>query len=107
MPLLEIEMFFMIGCVLGPLSGISVFASDEKADWNCLIYKKSVETANYRPISLTCISCKLLEHVMASNMMEHLESNNIFYEMQHGFRSNRSCESQIISLAHQLAQNND
>jgi hypothetical protein len=36
MPLLEIEMFFMIGCVLGPLSGISVFASDEKADWNCL-----------------------------------------------------------------------
>jgi DNA-binding protein YbaB len=46
---------------------------------------------------------------MASNMMEHLESNNILYEMQHGFRSNRSGESQIIhvSLAHQLAQNND
>jgi hypothetical protein len=36
MPLLEIEMFFIIGCVLGLLSGISVFASDEKADWNCL-----------------------------------------------------------------------
>ena len=36
MPFLEIEMFFMIGCVLGHLSGISVFASDEKADWNCL-----------------------------------------------------------------------
>jgi UPF0716 family protein affecting phage T7 exclusion len=34
MPFLEIEMFFMIGCVLGPLSGISVFASDEKAEWN-------------------------------------------------------------------------
>jgi hypothetical protein len=27
--------------------------------------------------------------------------------MQHDVRSNRSCESQIISLAHQLAQNND
>ena len=40
-------------------------------------------------------------------MMEHLESSNILYEMQHGLRSNRSCESQIISLAHQLAQNND
>jgi hypothetical protein len=40
-------------------------------------------------------------------MMEHLELNNILYEMQHGFRSNRSCESQIISLAHPLAQNND
>jgi hypothetical protein len=28
-------------------------------------------------------------------------------QSQNGFRSNRSCESQIISLAHQLAQNND
>jgi hypothetical protein len=63
--------------------------------------------ANYRPISLTCISCTLLENVMASNMMEYLESNNILYKMQHGFRSNRSCESQIISLVHQLAQIND
>jgi len=82
-------------------------------DWNHAnvtpVYKKGDKhhPANYRPISLTCISCKLLEHVIASNMMEHLESNNILYEMQHGFRSNRSCESQIISLAHQLAQNND
>jgi hypothetical protein len=40
-------------------------------------------------------------------MMEYLESNNILCEMQHGFRSNRSRESQIISLGHQLAQNND
>jgi hypothetical protein len=39
-------------------------------------------------------------------MMEHLESNNIVYEMQYGFRTNRSCESQIISLTHQLEQNN-
>jgi hypothetical protein len=51
-------------------------------DWNHAnvtpVYKKgdTHHPANYRPISLTCISCKLLEHVMASNMMEHLESNN-------------------------------
>jgi hypothetical protein len=96
-PFLEIEMFFMIGCVLGPLSGISVFASDEKAAWNCLfkilafsvhqLKEDKHHPANYRPISLTCISCKLLEHVMATNMMEHLESSNILYEMQHGLRS--------------------
>jgi hypothetical protein len=36
MPFLEIEIFSMIGCVLGPLSGMSVFASDVKADWYCL-----------------------------------------------------------------------
>jgi hypothetical protein len=40
-------------------------------------------------------------------MMQHLETNNILYELQHGFRAKRSCESQIISLIHELSQNND
>ena len=62
---------------------------------------------NYRPISLACISCKLLEHIIASNIMKHFESNNILYDLQHGFRAHRSCESQIISLIHQLSLNND
>ena len=39
--------------------------------------------------------------------MKHLETNNILYELQHGFRANRSCESQVLSLVHQLTQNND
>jgi len=40
-------------------------------------------------------------------MMKHLESNNILFEFQHEFRANRSCESQIISMIHQLAYNKD
>ena len=34
---------------------------------------------NYRPISLTvtCICCKLMEHIITSNIMKHLDSNNI------------------------------
>jgi retron-type reverse transcriptase len=40
-------------------------------------------------------------------MMQHLETNNILYELQHGFRAKRSCASQIISLIHDLTQNND
>ena len=35
--------------------------------------------------------------------MKHLEKNNILYNLQHGFRQNRSCEIQIISLIHELA----
>ena len=82
-------------------------------DWNHAnvtpVFKKGDKhhPGNYRPISLTCISCKLLEHIIASNIMKHLESNNILYDLQHGFRANRSCESQIISLIHQLCSNND
>ena len=59
------------------------------------------------PIPLTCISCKLLEHILASNMMKQLESNNILFEFQHGFRANRPCESQIIFRIHQLTYNKD
>jgi hypothetical protein len=31
---------------------------------------------NYRPVSLTCISSKLLEHIIVSSMMKHLDSYN-------------------------------
>ena len=40
-------------------------------------------------------------------MMKHLESTNILFELQHGFRANGSSESHIISLIHQLKYNND
>lgn len=33
---------------------------------------------NYRPITLTSIPCKLLEHVIYSNLVTFLESNNFF-----------------------------
>jgi hypothetical protein len=44
---------------------------------------------NYIPISLTCIYCKLMEHIITSNIMKHLDSNNILYDLQHGFRKAR------------------
>ena len=49
-------------------------------------YKKGERSnpANY--ISLTCILCKTLEHIVASSITKHLSKLNIFYELQHGFR---------------------
>ena len=43
--------------------------------------------ANYRPVSLTSICCKLQEHVIVSSVMKHLESHNILTDCQHGFRA--------------------
>ena len=39
---------------------------------------------NYRPTSLTCITCKILEHIVHSNIMQHLETNEVLNETQHG-----------------------
>ena len=58
---------------------------------------------NYRPISLTCITCKILEHIVHSNIMYHLDVNKILIEVQHGFRKGRSCETQLITTVNDFA----
>ena len=44
-----------------------------------------------------------MEHVIASNLMKHFESENILYEWQHGFRSKRSTKTQLLTLVHELS----
>ena len=63
------------------------------------IHKKSskFDAENYRPISLTSISCKLLEHIIHSSIMDHFDLYKVLTDCQHGFRTKRSCESQLIT----------
>ena len=46
-----------------------------------------------------------MEHVLASNIMRHGEDNGILYQLQHGFRRNRSCETQLIEFIDDLTKN--
>ena len=68
------------------------------------IFKKGqrYDPANYRPVSLTCLCCKLLEHVVVSNMMKHVDQPKILTDCQHGFRTRRSCETQLVTMIHDL-----
>ena len=59
---------------------------------------------NYRPVSLTCITCKLFEHIICKHILVHLEDHKILTYLQHGFRSGRSCETQLITTFQDLAQ---
>ena len=38
---------------------------------------------NYRPVSLTSICCKCLEHIVYSNIMSHLNKNKVLSDYQH------------------------
>ena len=58
---------------------------------------------NYRPISLTCIASKILEHIIHSHVMKHLQQKNVLTDCQHGFRAKRSTETQLIVTIHDLA----
>ena len=52
------------------------------------IFKKGdpSKASNYRPVSLTSVPCKLLEHIVHSQVINHLLANNILCDNQHGFR---------------------
>jgi hypothetical protein len=49
--------------------------------------------ANYRPIPLTSICCKIMEHIMQTNIMRHLD---VLTESQHSFRKRRSCDTYLL-----------
>ena len=61
--------------------------------------------ANYRPISLTCVCAKLLEHIICKQIMSHFSENKITTPVQHGFRSKHSCESQLLITTDDFIQN--
>ena len=70
------------------------------------IFKKGEKhlPQNYRPVSLTSVMCKLLEHIVHSNIMGHLDQHKILHDAQHGFRKRRSCESQLLITIHKIAR---
>ena len=70
------------------------------------VFKKGDKTqaVNYRPISLTCLLCKVLEHIMVSHIVKHMNEHSLLYDLQHGFREKRSCETQLTMLVEDLAR---
>ena len=62
------------------------------------IFKKGAvcEAENYRPVSLTCIPCKILEHIICSHLRRHLDIHGAPSPLNHGFRKHHSCDTQLI-----------
>ena len=64
------------------------------------IFKKGKRhiPGNYRPVSLTSIPCKMLERLVRNAIMEHMESNHLLNDVQHGFVPGRSCSTQLLTV---------
>ena len=96
-------------CLLGFITSLQ--EGKEPADWRHAIvtpvYTKGrkVNTENYRPISLTWSCCKIMEHVITSNIMSYLDKKtcNLLFFNQHGFRSKLSCETQLLQFIQDFA----
>ena len=71
------------------------------------IYKGGVKSlaGNYRPVSLTSIPCKMLEHIVLHSMSSRL--NDILAPSQHGFRKGLSCATQLLTMSQSIMQEVD
>ncbi len=94
--------------ILAALFNQSLSTGELPSDWKqahvAPIFKKGNQhdPANYRPVSLTCVVCKMLEHVICKHVLNHLEDHGILSKYQHGFRKHHSCETQLLLTLHDL-----
>jgi hypothetical protein len=73
------------------------------------VFKKgqSCLPENYRPVSLTCVPCKILEHIICSHLRDHMDTHGILSQFQHGFRARHSCETQLLVTLTDLFNSRD
>ena len=62
------------------------------------------DPANYHPVSLTSICCKVMEHILCLNLSKHFDKHIIFSENQHWFWAKRSCETQLAQTIEDLTK---
>merc|ERR1711970_630959 len=52
--------------------------------------------ANFRPVALTSVVCKVLEKILCSAIIGYLTTHNLISQQQHGFIRGRSCQTNIL-----------
>ena len=88
-----------------PLTCISQTSLDEGAIpeiWKCAnvtaIFKSGEKSKsnNYRPISLIYVPGKTMERIIRDALVNHMTTNNLFCDEQHGFIKGKSCVTQLL-----------
>ena len=70
------------------------------------VFKKGAKSSagNYRPISLTCIICKVMEAIIRDSIIKHLAENKLITSSQHGFTAHRSCLTNLLEYLETLTR---
>ena len=65
------------------------------------------DVSSYRPISLTCVPCKLFEKIVNDEILKYLKAKGLIVDQQHGFLSKRSTLTQLLSCQLNWFQDSD
>ncbi|CAM4576771.1 unnamed protein product, partial [Caretta caretta] len=73
------------------------------------IFKKGKEEdpGNYRTVSLTSVSGKIMEHVLQETILKHLEERKVTRNSQHGFTKGKSCLTNLIAFYDEITGSAD
>ena len=58
------------------------------------------QPSNYRPISLTCTCCKILERIIVSDIIDFLNTHKLITKHQHGFLKHHSTVTNLLESLH-------
>jgi retron-type reverse transcriptase len=59
---------------------------------------------NYRPIALVDSFSKILEKMVAIDLFNHLDRNNLIFKHQYGFQRGKSTEHNLIHVTNYIGQ---
>ena len=62
------------------------------------------KSTNYSPVSLTSVSCKLLETIIRDHMMDFLIKHKLINPSQHGFLKAKSCLSNLLCFLEEITK---
>ena len=65
------------------------------------------EATNNRPISITGVTCKILEHILFYQIMRHYTHHSLIAETQHRFMKGLFCDTQLVTTIEQLQKGMD
>ena len=103
------ELATELGPVFAHLFQQSMDTGEIPKEWSlaniCRLFKKTDRSlaCNYRPVSLTRVPCKLLEHIVCSNII-YLDEYKLLSDRQHAFRKGHSCETQLTMVINDWAK---